>query len=70
MIVKLILYGLKCKSCISAVIKTLEENGAIVREIGLKEAEIELFNDDKKIEKIIDEIRELGYEAKIAEIQR
>uniref|UniRef100_A0A7J2THU9 Heavy-metal-associated domain-containing protein n=1 Tax=Archaeoglobus fulgidus TaxID=2234 RepID=A0A7J2THU9_ARCFL len=68
MIVKLSLQGLKCRGCISAVKAVFEENGAVVRSISLKEAEIELLED--RIEKIIDEIRELGYDAKVVEIQR
>lgn len=71
MLVKLSLHGLRCKACISSVRSTLEENGAIVREITLKSAELEIPDgDSEKIEKILNEIRELGYEAKIVEIQR
>lgn len=68
MIVKLSLRGLRCRACISAVRSTLEENGAKVLGISLKEAEIELNEGD--LEKIIEEIKELGYEAKVVEIQR
>lgn len=66
--VKLSLQGLRCKACISAVRSTLEENGAVVIGISLKEAEIEI--NDGNIEKIVKEIRDLGYEAKVVEIQR
>ncbi|NHW89163.1 MAG: hypothetical protein HA490_05945 [Archaeoglobales archaeon] len=68
MIIRLSLRGLKCKACISAVKSVFEENGAVVRGISLKEAEIELSED--KIEKIIQEIKELGYGVGIVEVQR
>lgn len=68
MIVKLALHGLRCKACISAVKETIEENGGSVRGISLKEAEIEIA--EGKIEKIIEAIKELGYDAKVVEIQR
>lgn len=68
MLVKLSLRGLRCKACISAVRSTLEENGAKVLGISLKEADIEVNGED--LEKIIREIRELGYDAEVVEIQR
>lgn len=68
MFVKLSLHGLGCKACISAVKATLEENGAIVKGISLREAEIEI--NDGEIEKIVKAIKELGYDAKVVEVQR
>ncbi|MEM4472582.1 MAG: heavy metal-associated domain-containing protein [Archaeoglobaceae archaeon] len=65
MIVKLSLSGLKCRGCISAVREVIEENGGIVKGINLKEAEVELING--RIEKIIEAIRELGYDAKVVD---
>ncbi|MFN3383491.1 MAG: cation transporter [Archaeoglobaceae archaeon] len=71
MIVRLSLQGLRCKACISAVRSVLEENDATVIGVTLKSAEFEVPDEDtEKIEKIVKEIKELGYEAKIVEIQR
>ncbi|MEM0022559.1 MAG: hypothetical protein QXD49_04635 [Archaeoglobaceae archaeon] len=71
MLVRLSLQGLRCKACISAVRSTLEENGAVVIGISLREAEIEIDDGDaEKIEKILKDIKELGYEAKVVGIQR
>ncbi len=71
MLVKLSLHGLRCKACISAVRSVLEENDAIVIGVTLKSAEFEVPDGDTgKIEKIVREIEELGYDAKIVEIQR
>ncbi|MEM3761575.1 MAG: hypothetical protein QXW49_02565 [Archaeoglobaceae archaeon] len=71
MLVRLSLQGLRCKACISAVRSMLEENGAVVIGISLREAEIEIDDGDaEKIEKILKDIKELGYEAKVVGIQR
>ncbi|MDI9609846.1 MAG: heavy metal-associated domain-containing protein [Archaeoglobaceae archaeon] len=64
MIVKLSLSGLKCKGCVAKVRKKLEEAGAIVKGISLKELEMEI-PEGEKIEKFIEIIRKEGYDAKL-----
>ncbi|MCS7143573.1 MAG: hypothetical protein NZ879_00955 [Archaeoglobaceae archaeon] len=68
MIVKLSLYGLKCKGCVAKVKKALEEVGAIVKGISLKELEIEI-PEGERVEKFIEIIRREGYDAKIADVK-
>lgn len=69
MIAKLSLKGLKCKGCMRAVKVSLEESGAIVREISLKEVEIEI-PDNEEVEKFVLAVEKAGYSAKITEIVR
>ncbi|MEM1578647.1 MAG: heavy metal-associated domain-containing protein [Archaeoglobaceae archaeon] len=69
MLVKLSLKGLKCRGCMRAVKVSLEENGAIVREISLKEVEIEI-PENERVEKFVLAVEKAGYSAKIAEIIR
>ncbi|MCS7145059.1 MAG: hypothetical protein NZ879_08600, partial [Archaeoglobaceae archaeon] len=64
MLVKLSLYGLKCKGCIAKVRKRLEEAGAVVRGITLKELELEI-PEGERVEKFIELIRREGYDAKL-----
>ncbi|MCX8172884.1 MAG: hypothetical protein N3D09_04660 [Archaeoglobaceae archaeon] len=67
MIAKLSLKGLKCKKCMINVKTKLEEAGAVVREISLKEVELEI-HEDEKVDKFIDVIRKAGYDARLVEV--
>ncbi|MDI9646666.1 MAG: hypothetical protein QFX40_08275 [Archaeoglobales archaeon] len=62
MIVRLALSGLSCKACLKAVRVALEEVGAVVKEISLKEVVIEVMDND--LDKYINAIRNAGYDAK------
>ncbi|RLI79250.1 hypothetical protein DRP05_04540 [Archaeoglobales archaeon] len=60
--VRLELSGLSCGGCIGVVKATLENAGAKVEKITLKEVEIEIEGD---VEKYLKAIKEVGYDAKL-----
>jgi copper chaperone CopZ len=68
MIARFSLSGLKCKGCMEKVRKKVEEAGAVVRGISLKELEIEI-PDGESVGKFVEVIRCAGYDAKLIECQ-
>lgn len=63
--VRLTLSGLKCRGCIAKLRKELENAGAVVKGISLKEVEMEI-SEEQKVENLIEVIRRAGYDAKLA----
>ncbi|TDA27276.1 MAG: hypothetical protein DSO00_06760 [Archaeoglobi archaeon] len=68
MIARFSLSGLKCRGCMEKVRKKLEEAGAAVRGISLKELELEI-PEGESVEKFVEVIRCAGYDAKLIECQ-
>ncbi len=68
MIARFSISGLKCRGCIVRVRKKLEEAGAVVRGISLKELELEIPNGES-VDKFIEVVRSAGYDAKLIECQ-
>ncbi|MCS7121827.1 MAG: heavy-metal-associated domain-containing protein [Archaeoglobaceae archaeon] len=63
MLVKLELYGLSCGACLKAIRRALEGVGAKILDINMREATVEIYDDD--VEKLVKAVEDAGYEAKI-----